>query len=326
MARIVRFHQTGGPEVLKIEQVEVPSPGPGEVRIAVKALGLNRAEAMFRSGKYLSVGEGAALYSGSLELRGRFADLIRALPVPTRIGEFKHVGVTYLRSKLRSRPWWGLVGSRIWALYNRKTEFTDKSPITVARMFSSDLATLRRRLPKLSLWSAGLALGMALLAMAAAAAEPLAVMPPAAAEIVFQGNAGLSAAALRQAAAAELADFERRQGRFLVQAVDGFELLDLEGQDGLEAEGQDAVQIRIVVEEVHALGVDDPGDEAPRVLEAEPGQEGGRSQDVALGPALDDQDPGSERLEMRAVLADPLVAAGPVAPEVRAVVSDHRGY
>ena len=53
MARIVRFHQTGGPEVLKIEQVEVPSPGPGEVRIAVKALGLNRAESMFRSGQYL---------------------------------------------------------------------------------------------------------------------------------------------------------------------------------------------------------------------------------------------------------------------------------
>ena len=53
MARIVRFHQTGGPEVLKIEQVEVPLPGPGEVRIAVKALGLNRAESMFRSGTYL---------------------------------------------------------------------------------------------------------------------------------------------------------------------------------------------------------------------------------------------------------------------------------
>jgi NADPH:quinone reductase-like Zn-dependent oxidoreductase len=53
MARVVRFHQTGGPEVLRIEQVDVPPPGPGEVRIAVKALGLNRAEAMFRSGFYL---------------------------------------------------------------------------------------------------------------------------------------------------------------------------------------------------------------------------------------------------------------------------------
>jgi NADPH:quinone reductase-like Zn-dependent oxidoreductase len=53
MARVVRFHQIGGPEVLSIEEVEVPAPGPGEVRIRVKALGLNRSEAMMRSGKYL---------------------------------------------------------------------------------------------------------------------------------------------------------------------------------------------------------------------------------------------------------------------------------
>jgi NADPH:quinone reductase-like Zn-dependent oxidoreductase len=53
MARIVRFHQTGGPDVLKIENVDVPPPGRGEVRIAVKALGLNRAESMFRLGRYL---------------------------------------------------------------------------------------------------------------------------------------------------------------------------------------------------------------------------------------------------------------------------------
>jgi len=53
MARVVRFHQTGGPEVLRIDQVDVQPPGRGEVRIAVKALGLNRAESMFRSGQYL---------------------------------------------------------------------------------------------------------------------------------------------------------------------------------------------------------------------------------------------------------------------------------
>jgi len=53
MARLVRFHRNGGPEVLKVEHVDVPPPGPGEVRIAVKALGLNRAESMFRSGHYL---------------------------------------------------------------------------------------------------------------------------------------------------------------------------------------------------------------------------------------------------------------------------------
>ena len=49
-ARVVRFHEIGGPEVLKIEEVEVPPPGKGEVQIRVHALGLNRAEVMFRMG------------------------------------------------------------------------------------------------------------------------------------------------------------------------------------------------------------------------------------------------------------------------------------
>jgi NADPH:quinone reductase-like Zn-dependent oxidoreductase len=53
MARVVRFHQHGGPEVLRIEDVELPQPGPGEVQIRVKALGLNRAETLLRSGAYI---------------------------------------------------------------------------------------------------------------------------------------------------------------------------------------------------------------------------------------------------------------------------------
>jgi NADPH:quinone reductase-like Zn-dependent oxidoreductase len=53
MTRVVRFHQHGGPEVLRIEDIEVPAPGAGEVRIAVKAIGLNRAEALMRAGTYI---------------------------------------------------------------------------------------------------------------------------------------------------------------------------------------------------------------------------------------------------------------------------------
>lgn len=53
MARVVRFHGYGGPEVLRIEDVNVPAPGPGEVQIHVKALGLNRAEALLRAGTYI---------------------------------------------------------------------------------------------------------------------------------------------------------------------------------------------------------------------------------------------------------------------------------
>jgi NADPH:quinone reductase-like Zn-dependent oxidoreductase len=52
MSKVVRFHSMGGPEVLQIDEVEVRAPEGGEVRIRVKAFGLNRAEAMYRSGQY----------------------------------------------------------------------------------------------------------------------------------------------------------------------------------------------------------------------------------------------------------------------------------
>ena len=53
MARIVRFYQTGGPEVLKIEEALSKQPENGEVRLRVQAIGLNRAESMFMHGYYL---------------------------------------------------------------------------------------------------------------------------------------------------------------------------------------------------------------------------------------------------------------------------------
>jgi len=52
-ARVVRFHSLGGPEVLRIQEESIPEPGKGEVRLNVKAIGLNRAEVMFRTGQYL---------------------------------------------------------------------------------------------------------------------------------------------------------------------------------------------------------------------------------------------------------------------------------
>lgn len=53
MARVIRFNEHGGPEVLRTENVDVPGPGRGEVHIRTKALGLNRAEALLRAGSYI---------------------------------------------------------------------------------------------------------------------------------------------------------------------------------------------------------------------------------------------------------------------------------
>ncbi|WP_436775058.1 zinc-dependent alcohol dehydrogenase family protein [Yinghuangia sp. YIM S09857] len=53
MARTVLFHELGGPEVLRVEDAPVGAPGPGELRLRIEAIGLNRAEALFRSGHYI---------------------------------------------------------------------------------------------------------------------------------------------------------------------------------------------------------------------------------------------------------------------------------
>ncbi|MGW5266316.1 zinc-dependent alcohol dehydrogenase family protein [Microbispora sp. NPDC004025] len=53
MSKTVRFHEIGGPEVLRLDDLEPGEPGPGEVRIRVEAIGVNRAEILFRSGRYI---------------------------------------------------------------------------------------------------------------------------------------------------------------------------------------------------------------------------------------------------------------------------------
>ena len=41
MARVVSIQETGGPEVLRVEDLSVPAPGPGEVRLRQTAIGVN---------------------------------------------------------------------------------------------------------------------------------------------------------------------------------------------------------------------------------------------------------------------------------------------
>jgi NADPH:quinone reductase-like Zn-dependent oxidoreductase len=52
MPKIIRFHQLGGPEILRFEEAEPQHPGKGEVRIRVQASGLNRAESVYMRGRY----------------------------------------------------------------------------------------------------------------------------------------------------------------------------------------------------------------------------------------------------------------------------------
>ena len=77
MTRAVRVHQTGGPEVLGIESLELDPPGPGMVRVANRAIGLNYIDTYHRSGLYpLPLPTGIGLEAaGVVTVVGEGADL-----------------------------------------------------------------------------------------------------------------------------------------------------------------------------------------------------------------------------------------------------------
>lgn len=52
MVSAVRVHQLGGPEVLKYEEIDLPAPGPGQVRYKTTAVGVNFIDTYFRTGLY----------------------------------------------------------------------------------------------------------------------------------------------------------------------------------------------------------------------------------------------------------------------------------
>lgn len=52
MVKAIRIHKHGGPEVLQWEEITLPPPGPGEVRVRNRAIGLNFIDTYFRTGLY----------------------------------------------------------------------------------------------------------------------------------------------------------------------------------------------------------------------------------------------------------------------------------
>ena len=52
MAHAIRFHETGGPEVLHLEDVAVGEPGPGQARVRHRYVAVNFIDIYFRTGRY----------------------------------------------------------------------------------------------------------------------------------------------------------------------------------------------------------------------------------------------------------------------------------
>jgi NADPH2:quinone reductase len=77
MVKAVRIYETGGPEVMQLEDVELEAPGPGMVSLRSEAIGLNFIDTYHRSGLYpIPLPTGLGLEgSGIIEAVGEGADL-----------------------------------------------------------------------------------------------------------------------------------------------------------------------------------------------------------------------------------------------------------
>src|SRR5262245_26107005 len=70
--KAIRVHELGGPEVLRWEEVEVPAPGPGQVRLRHAAVGLNYIDVYHRTGLYKAP---ALPFTPGMEAAGVVEDL-----------------------------------------------------------------------------------------------------------------------------------------------------------------------------------------------------------------------------------------------------------
>jgi NADPH:quinone reductase-like Zn-dependent oxidoreductase len=151
MARVVRMHGHGGPEELRLEDLEVGDPGAGEVRLKVEAIGLNRSEAMFRRGAYPVLPKLPTLIGyegvGIIEAVGPgvqgFAPGQRVCVFPnTRLGEYglyAERAIVPVRSLLAPPPNLSAIeAASIWMQY-----FTALAIIEVAHATVGDYVIIR---------------------------------------------------------------------------------------------------------------------------------------------------------------------------------------
>jgi NADPH2:quinone reductase len=114
--RAIRFHATGGPEVLALDELPLSEPGPGEIRVRMRHAGVNFLDTYLREGSYdpgplpaIAGREGAGIVEAAgagvtephvgervafFDARGSYAEAVvipavRAIPIPSGLDDFQ---------------------------------------------------------------------------------------------------------------------------------------------------------------------------------------------------------------------------------------------
>ena len=107
----------------------------------------NAAFFTFRSGKYVSAGEGGAVIARDPDLLIRIENLVQGFEAPGLAGEILHGLSTYIKSSLYRRPWYGTVGRPIGGLLDRTLNLSAKTGFEFRKIRAGNLALINGRLP-----------------------------------------------------------------------------------------------------------------------------------------------------------------------------------
>jgi NADPH2:quinone reductase len=99
MTKAIQIHQTGGPEVLKWEEIQVGDPGPNQVRLKQTACGLNYIDVYGRTGLYPVAGFPATLGMEAVGIVEAIGDGVDSLVVGDRVAYAMQIGA-YAESRL----------------------------------------------------------------------------------------------------------------------------------------------------------------------------------------------------------------------------------
>jgi dTDP-4-amino-4,6-dideoxygalactose transaminase len=100
----------------------------------------------FRTGKYISAGEGGMIVTKDPNLGSRIEREIEILPRPSIIDEIKHSMITYAKSALYQRPWFGLIALPLGEKMESRFDIMNKHTFKMAQIRKTDLYIAIRKM------------------------------------------------------------------------------------------------------------------------------------------------------------------------------------
>jgi perosamine synthetase len=100
----------------------------------------------FRSGKYISAGEGSAIFCSGPSLQSVIKDLTQGFEEWSILQEISHCSATFMKSFFYQRPWYGLFGSPIGRMLDKRLNLTAKTGFECRQISKGDSAIIGRRI------------------------------------------------------------------------------------------------------------------------------------------------------------------------------------